>query len=81
MKSAVAYEFRTTCVKPFVDLEVIKKIAKTIKGATLYVLQHLRNGRILHPEFFQKIEAAYTEDELIHLKFIAEQWVKECILR
>jgi pyruvate formate lyase activating enzyme len=81
MESVVAYEFRTTCVKPFVDLEIIEKIAKTIKGATLYVLQHFRNGRILHPKFFHKTEAAYTEDELIHLKFIAEQWVKECILR
>jgi len=81
MESVVAYEFRTTCARPFVDLGVIGKIAKTIKGATLYVLQHFRNGRILHPEFFQKAEAPYTEDELMHLKSIAEQWVKECILR
>jgi len=81
MESDVAYEFRTTCVKPFVDLEIIEKIAKTIKGATLYVLQHFRNGRILHPEFFRKVEAAYTEDELMHLKSVAEQWVKKCTLR
>jgi pyruvate formate lyase activating enzyme len=81
MESVVAYEFRTTCVKPFVDLKVIEKIAKTIKGATLYVLQHFRNDRILHPEFFHKTEAAYAEDELKHLKSIAEQWVNECILR
>ena len=81
MESVVAYEFRTTCVKPFVDLEIIEKIAKTIKGATLYALQHFRNGRILRPEFFQKSGAAYTEDELMHLKSVAEQWVKKCILR
>ena len=81
MESAVAYEFRTTCVKPFVDLEIIEKIAKTIKGSTLYIIQHFRNGRILHPEFFQKVEAAYTEDELMHLKSVAEQWVKKCTLR
>ena len=81
MESIVAYEFRTTCVKPFVDLKVIEKIAKSIKGATLYVLQHFRNDRILHPEFFHKTEVAYTEDELIRLKSIAEQWVKKCILR
>jgi len=81
MESVVAYEFRTTCARPFVDLGVIGKIAKTIKGAMLYALQRFRNGRILHPEFFQKAEAPYTEDELMHLKSIAEQWVKQCILR
>jgi hypothetical protein len=67
--------------KPFVDLEVIEKIAKTLKGATRYALQRFRNGRILQPEFFRKTEAAYTEDELMHLKRIAEEWVKECIIR
>jgi pyruvate formate lyase activating enzyme len=81
MESIVAYEFRTTCAKPLVDPGVIEKIAKTIKGAKLYALQHFRSGRILDPEFFRKNEAAYTEDELMHLGIIAEQWVKACILR
>ena len=81
MESIVAYEFRTTCAKPLVDPGVIEKIAKTIKGARLYALQHFRSGRILDPEFFRKNEAAYTEDELMHLGTIAEQWVKACILR
>jgi pyruvate formate lyase activating enzyme len=81
MGTAKAYEFRTTCVKPIVDEHSISKIAKTIRGATLYVLQHFRNGRVLHPEYFAKNKGSYDEDGLRNLKSIAEPWVKECIIR
>jgi pyruvate formate lyase activating enzyme len=81
METAKAYEFRTTCVKPIVDEQSIEEISKTIRGATLYVLQHFRNGRVLHPEYFVKNQGIYEGDELRHLKLIAEQWVKKCIIR
>ena len=41
MESAPAYEFRTTCVKPIVDAEIIVNIARLISGAMLYVLAAL----------------------------------------
>jgi pyruvate formate lyase activating enzyme len=81
METARAYEFRTTCVKPIVAEQDIKNIAKTIKGATLYVLQHFRNGRVLHSEYFRKDQGSYDEDGLMHLKSIAEPWVKKCTVR
>ena len=81
METARAYEFRTTCVKPIVAEQTIENIAKTIRGATLYVLQHFRNGRVLHPEYFREDQGNYDEDGLIHLKSIAEPWVKKCIIR
>ena len=81
MKSGLAYEFRTTCVKPIVDAHIIKNIARTIEGAMLYVLQRFHNAGILHPDFFQATEPGYDEDELMHLKSIAEPWVKKCIVR
>jgi pyruvate formate lyase activating enzyme len=81
METAGAYEFRTTCVKPIVDEHSIAKIAKAIRGATLYVLQHFRNGRVLHPEYFAENQRSYDEDGLRHLKSIAEPWVKKCIIR
>jgi pyruvate formate lyase activating enzyme len=81
MESPVAYEFRTTCAKPIVDSHVIEKISKTIKGSKLYALQRFHKSRILHPEFFLETEAVYTDDELMHLKSIAEPWVKKCIIR
>jgi pyruvate formate lyase activating enzyme len=81
METARAYEFRTTCVRPIVDEQSIEKISKAIRGSTLYVLQHFRNGRVLHPEYFAQNQGIYDEDGLRHLKSIAEPWVKKCIIR
>jgi hypothetical protein len=36
---------------------------------------------VLHPEFFEENEYRIEEDELLHLKSIAEPWVKRCIIR
>ena len=81
MESGLAYEFRTTCAKPIIDPQIIAEIAKTIKGAMLYVLQRFHNSKVLHPEFFQGTEPSYNEAELLHLKSIGGPWVKKCILR
>jgi len=81
MESSLPYEFRTTCAKPIVDRHVIVRIAKTIKSARLYVLQRFHKNKILHPEFFRKIEPSYREEELYYLKSVAGQWVKNCIIR
>ena len=81
MQSPLDYEFRTTCVKPFVDKQIIKKIAKTIRGARLYVLQRFRNNEILHPEFFQGHDIGYDEEGMMDLKSTAAQWVKNCRIR
>jgi len=81
MQSEIAYEFRTTCVKPIVDRHAIESISSTIKGASLYALQRFRNNRVLRPEFFDGTEASYTEDELLQLKTMAAKWVNTCIIR
>jgi pyruvate formate lyase activating enzyme len=79
--SAPDYEFRTTCAKSFAKPQSIEKIAKTIKGARLFTLQQVQIGRTLNPSVFEGITATYTDDELLHLKVIAEQWVKKCLIR
>jgi pyruvate formate lyase activating enzyme len=81
MKSAPGYEFRTTCVKGFVDERVIENIAKLIKGSGLYALQRFNKSELLHPEFFQNAECGYAEEDMITLKKIAEPWVRECVVR
>jgi len=81
MESGVEYEFRTTCVKPIINANIIKKISVIIKGATLYALQPFHNSKVLHPEFFRGNEAGYSEDELLYLKSIAAPWVEKCIVR
>lgn len=81
MESSLAYEFRTTCVKPIVDSHIIVNIAKIIRNAKLYVLQRFHKNEVLHPEFFRKTDPSYREEELYYLKFVAEQWVNKCIIR
>ena len=81
MASSLPYEFRTTCVKPFVDRDIIESVAKTISGANRYVLQRYNDTKILHPEFFKEVEPKYDMDELTFLQTIAEPYVQECIVR
>lgn len=82
MGSGIAYEFRTTCIKPIVDEKSIINIVKTIKGAKLYALQRFRDDNgVLYPRFFTQTGAGHSKDELGKLKAAAEPWVKKCIVR
>ncbi len=81
MASGIAYEFRTTCVRPFVNAETVETIGRLIQGCFLYVLQHFSRVRVLHPEFFENRKAGYDEEEMMHLKTVAEHWVEKCIVR
>ena len=81
MESDLAYEFKTTCIKPIVNKNVIESISRRIKGAMLYALQQFQNTDVLHPEFFQENEEPFDHDELLHFKSIAKPWVKRCIVR
>ena len=81
MASGIAYEFRTTCVRPFVVAETLEAIGRLIKGCSFYVLQPFRQTRVLDPDFFENRKAGYDEEEMIQLKSIAEQWVEKCIVR
>ena len=82
MFSRTPYEFRTTCIKPIVDKTSIENIAKTIKGAKLYVLQQFHMAdEILNPQFLKKTGAIYEKEELKQLKTIAGKWVKKCVVR
>jgi len=81
MNSAIDYEFRTTCVKPFISRPVIEKISSIIRGATLYVLQHFQNKNVLDPDFFAAEDCRFSEEEMLELKFTAEPFVENCIIR
>lgn len=81
MQSAPDYEFRTTCVKDFVDERIIENIGLLIKGANLYALQSFNSAEILHPEFFNNKEMGLDFLEMNKLRCIAEPLVKECVVR
>lgn len=81
MQLAPDYEFRTTCVKGFVDERVIENIAMLIKGANMYALQSFNSAEILHPEFFEDARLDLEQEEIYRFRSIAEPWVKECVVR
>lgn len=81
MTGRLDYEFRTTCVRPFVDTAVIADIARTIQGAQRYVLQPFRATTLLQPDFFKGIDAEFSLQELEQLKAAAVPWVKSCVVR
>lgn len=81
MNSAIDYEFRTTCVKPFINIPVIEKISSIINGANLYALQHFQNKNVLDPDFFAVEDCGFNDDEFLQLKSAAETFVGKCIIR
>ncbi|UCF92339.1 MAG: anaerobic ribonucleoside-triphosphate reductase activating protein [Desulfobacterales bacterium] len=81
MESELAYEFRTTCLKPIVTDHAIRQIGPLIEGARLYVLQRFCDRGVLQPEFLQNNDYAYADAELMQLKTVAETWVAKCVVR
>lgn len=81
MNSAIDYEFRTTCVRPFISQPVIGKISGIIKGAGLYVLQRFQNKNVLDPDFFAAEDCGFSDQELLELQTAAEPFVENCIIR
>jgi len=81
MESEQDYEFRTTCMRPFVDEQAVAGIAAVIQGAKRYVLQHFRPEDVLEPAFFEDTDPVITEEELLRLQAVAEPYVEECVIR
>lgn len=82
MSSGLPYEFRTTCVRPFIDKEVITRIGEILHGARLYALQKVNlRERMLDPDFFREKDMGFSDGEMKDLMHCAEQYVKECIIR
>jgi pyruvate formate lyase activating enzyme len=81
MSSGLDYEFRTTCVKPLIDADIIKSIVKHISHAKRFALQQFVEHTVLNPDFFNNDDAIYDHEDLLYFKSIAEPWVQECIVR
>ncbi len=82
MDRAPAYEFRTTCTRPFISREIMDEIGKLISGAEKYVLQKCsRNVDILDPEFLKDDTHFFTDDDMADLKSIISPYVKSVRLR
>ena len=81
MGSGVPYEFRTTCVKPLFDEEILKVVLKRIQGARRYVLQRFHATKLLNPSFFESGKCGFSDEEFQGFQEMASQYVQECIVR
>lgn len=84
MASGVDYEFRTTCVRPLVDEQVMRRLARLVQGARRYALQRFRgSGPLLRPEAFSApgTYAACDEAQIRRFEAILAPVVTRCLLR
>jgi len=82
MEKAPAYEFRTTCARPFITRDIMADIAVLIKGAQRYVLQKCsRNVQVLDPAFLKEDHHFFSSGEMQALKVIVEGSVKTIAMR
>jgi pyruvate formate lyase activating enzyme len=81
MHSGRPYEFRTTCVQPFVDPAVITAITSCIAGAERYVLQTFRPDTVMDPGFFKGPHRGASAAELENLRRLAAPHVRQCLVR
>lgn len=80
MHSGIEYEFRTTVVPGFHNSGRIEDLAKDIKGAKRYVLQHfVQSAEMLNP--YLKDVKPFCEEEMLEMKRRAEPFVQNCKLR
>lgn len=82
LKKAPDSEFRTTCVKPFLDKTVMADIGKRIHRAPHYILQRCQQHRnVLDPAFFDQEHRLFSDAELEELRQAAAPLVGRCTLR
>jgi len=82
LSSDIAHEFRTTCVKPFVDRDTVARMARMISGAQRYFLQRFSSaGEILDPRFCTHNACCFSDEELLDMKETAARHVDHCGLR
>jgi len=81
MESAPCYEFRTTCVRPFVDDAAMTRIARIIRGARQYTLQNFQPACLLDKDYFKGQSPALPADEITRLQSLMAPWVERCQIR
>ncbi len=81
MRSGLPYEFRTTCFRPLVSALTMGRIASLIKGAKAYAIQKFYANKTLDPDAGSTRDHFFDDNELWHLKAIAEPMVEYCFVR
>ncbi len=81
MNSGLDYEFRTTCVHPFVDDTKMARMAKAISGAKRYVLQNCNPVSMLDAAYFNPGDLIVNDTQMATYRNIASTMVTSCLVR
>ncbi len=78
LSADLPYEFRTTCVTPFVCRDNMADVVKMMSGAKLYYLQKCTEEKNTNGNVFYH---AMDDKELTELRFKAAPYVEMCVIR
>jgi pyruvate formate lyase activating enzyme len=81
MHGTVDYEFRTTCVPPFVDETKLKQIAREIADARRYILQPFRPQTVLDAEFLSSHQTDLPPGQMERFKAAVSPLIPSCCIR
>lgn len=82
MEDGLDYEFRTTCVRPFIDEPTMERIGRKIQGARRYWLQRFQVNSLLQADFFNnRPDCGYTPRQMQRLQRLAAAFVQRCDVR
>ena len=82
MDQAPAYEFRTTCSRPFVSAGILDNIGRLVAGASKYVLANCsRKVAVLNPEFVKSDDHFFSNAQIRALGAVIEPYVEQTVIR
>jgi pyruvate formate lyase activating enzyme len=74
-KRPKAAEFRTTCVSPFINSEIIVSLAKLARGQVPWYLQGYRSTYVLNPVFMAQYPDQPSHTELLSFQKLAKAYL------
>ena len=81
LNGPLPYEFRTTCVKPFVDQTRIEKIGELIRGADHLFLQKFDHTHVSCHDYAGNRDAGFDDAGMADLRQRVQPYVVDCRIR
>ena len=75
------YEFRTTCVRPFVTEARMRAMAAAIRGARRWILQRFNPRKTLDPGYGGDTQAGLSMAQIQSLQRLAAAFAESCHIR
>ena len=80
LNGSLPYEFRTTCVKPYVDPTRIQRIGELIRGADHLFLQKFDHTHVSNHDYGNR-NAGFDDAAMADLRRRVQPYVAECRIR